>query len=780
MHLTIQKEKSGRRAGRLDHKGVSVIDRIWKLKLQSSLAVLAIAFSGVAHAQSSPTPEPSTPSGASQTEGTAVPSTRTAGGTATTSETTQATEGDTITVTGWRLRQLDVAAPTGSRLNLSVRETPATIDQITSGEILTRGFRTVEEATDSLPGVISGGSPGDPSLFSLRGFTGEQVTILHNGIYIGPANMINRPGNTFNISSIDVLQGPASVLYGQGAVGGAVNIVNKHPDLTRDSFEALGSYGTFNTVSAGFGGNKVLSDSVAVQGDASYHRTDGYVHNTPSDSLNLTGAITYKPTDAFSLEFNMDYLKDNLSPYYGTPLVPASFGTDPIKGILSTPDGQVVDKRTRYISYNVADHRTHSTQIWPRLVLNWQPNDWITISNNAYYFHANRQWINAENYIFNPATKQIDRDRFFVFHRQDIEGDQFSVSFNKPVFGLENKTVVGADYSHLNFRRARGFPDGDSVDIFNPNPGLFGPIQERVSPTRWDQASVFGEDVLTIAKGLHLVTGVRGERIYLTRENYNVAGVFQAATSFRRTYKIFNWRAGVTYDLGPLTTAYFSYSTGKDPVNSNIFLVNAGENFALSTARQFEGGIKSDLAGGRGSLTLAVYDIKRKNILTQIAIDTVSNVGEQKSRGVEFSGQFKVTRNWTLIGSATYTDAKYANFVDPNYGVNASGNKPADVPDWTGNVWTTFQHVAGLPLEIGGGVKYVGNRYGNTSNTLLLKKYATGIVYATYSIQKGIDFTLRVNNVWDKSFVQWADIYYPGQVQLGEPRRVEGSILVRF
>ncbi|MGC6751839.1 TonB-dependent receptor plug domain-containing protein, partial [Escherichia coli] len=79
----------------------------------------------------------------------------------------------------------------GSRLDLSIRDTPATLDRIGSDEMLTRGFRTVEEATDSLPGITSGGSPGDPSLFSMRGFTGEQITILHNGLYLGPANMTN-------------------------------------------------------------------------------------------------------------------------------------------------------------------------------------------------------------------------------------------------------------------------------------------------------------------------------------------------------------------------------------------------------------------------------------------------------------------------------------------------------------------------------------------------------------------------------------------------------------
>jgi iron complex outermembrane recepter protein len=725
-------------------------------KIRTSLSVLAIVWASAAQAQEAK-PSDAPAAGAAQSD----------------------TSGD-ITVTGWRLRQLDIASSTSSRLDLSIRDTPATIDQIGIGEILTRGFRTVEEATVSLPGVISGGSPGDPSLFSMRGFQGEQIEILHNGLYLGPANMINRPGNTFNIESIDVLKGPASVLYGQGAVGGAVNIVNKSPNFREDAYQALGSYASFDTISTGFGGNKVLSDTVAARLDASYHRTAGFVDRAGSDSFNATGSILFKPQDNLSIEFSVDYLKDNLTTYYGTPLVPASYAADPIQGIISTANGYVIDRRLQFKNYNVSDNKASSWQIWPRLVVNWSPSDRLTISNTAYYFHAERQWINAENYVFNATTKLIDRDRFFVFHNQDLFGDQFSLTHKDNILGLDNKVVVGLDYSHLDFIRSRGFPDGDSVDPLNPNPGLFGPIDKRVSPTRWDQVALFGEDVLNITPSLKLVTGLRAEHLYLTRQNFNVDGSFNAGSSFNRTYKLFNWRAGLVYDVTRNVTAYASYSTGKDPVGSNIFLVNAGQNFGLSSSRQYEAGIKADLMNGRGSLTLAVYDIKRNNILTQIAIDTVSNIGSQKSRGVEASGQLKLTRNWTVIASGTYVDAKYGNFVDPNYGIAASGNTPPNVPKWVGNFWTTVQHIGGLPLEAGGGVKYVGQRFGNTANDLILKPYATGIVYATYELSPKLSLTGRVNNVWNKTFAQWADIYYPAQIQLGEPRRYEVSVLARF
>jgi len=698
----------------------------------------------------------------------------------TSSSTAEPDDGGEITVTGWRLRQLDQSGSTGSRLGLSIRETPATIDQIGADEILTRGFRTIEEATVSLPGLISGGTPGDPSLFSMRGFSGEQITLLRNGLYIGPSNMVNRPGNTFNIASVDILKGPGSVLYGQGTVGGAVNVVNKSADFKVDSLQALASYATFNTVSLGIGGNKIVSDNLAARLDVSYQRTSGFVDYGGSNSFNVTGDVIYKPTDTLSIELNVDYLRDDVSTYFGTPLIPRAFARNPIDGILTSTAGLVIDEPTRFKYYNVSDARAQSWQIWPRIVVTWAPSDALTLTNTAYYFRAERQWINAENYVFNTTTRQIDRDRFFVFHNQNLMGDQFSASFNHSLFGLDNRLVVGADYSHLDFTRTRGFPDGDSVDLYNPVRGTFGPLVPRVSPTRWDQVSLFAEDVLALTSRLKLVGGARGERIFLTRENFNVDGSFNANTSFTRTYKLFNWRVGLVYDLLRNVTAYGSFTTAKDPPGNNIFLLNADENFGLSSSRQFEAGLKADIANGRGSLTFAVYDIRRENILTLVGRDQLSNVGAQKSRGAEASAELKVTKDWTLIGSATYVDAKYENFIDPTYGISASGNRPPNVPRWTGNIWTTVRHIAGLPIEAGGGVKYVGERTGNTPNTLILRPYATGIAYVTWELDPKLSITGRVNNLWDKKFVQWADIYYPYQVTLGEPRRFEVSALARF
>jgi iron complex outermembrane receptor protein len=690
------------------------------------------------------------------------------------------TEVDTVIVTGGRVRQLEQFTPTGSRLGLSAKDTPASLDLVDSETMSRLGYTTVEQAAVSLPGVIAGGSPGDASNYSMRGFTGAQITILHNGLYTGPSNMTGRPENTFNLESVEILKGPASVIYGQGAIGGVVNVTNKAPRFGAPAYQVQVSGGSFGTSSFGVAASGQLSDQVASRIDVSRTETDGFVDRTPSDAFNATASMLWRPSDKLHVQFTVDYAQDHPTTYFGTPLVPASFATQPLD-VVSTRTGETIDKRTRFVNYNVGDAKIASHQIWPELYVEWSPADGVTVRNLAYYFNASRRWLNSEVYQFNATTRLIDRDRFFVFHEQDLSGDQASVTIDRPVFGIANKFVAGIDYSHLDFVRDRGFPDGDSVDPFNPQPGLFGPIVKRTSPTKWDSTAVFFEDLVSVTPQLKLIVGGRADNLNLDRKNYGPTGAFQPASSFSRTYHPVTWRVGAVYDVTENITPYFSYSTGQDPVgSSNLFLVNSGENFKMSSARQFEAGVKASLPDRRGALTFAIYDIERKNILTQVAVDTVSNVGSQKSRGVEVSADYQILPNWVVNANAAYTDAKYGQFVDPDFGISATGNRPANVPKWTGNLRTSVMNIVGLPLEAGGGVRYIDDRFGNTSNSLVLKSYALVDLYATYVLTPHASLTARVLNATDEEYAGWADVFYPSEVILGAPRSYELSLNVRF
>jgi iron complex outermembrane recepter protein len=208
--------------------------------------------------------------------------------------------------------------------------------------------------------------------------------------------------------------------------------------------------------------------------------------------------------------------------------------------------------------------------------------------------------------------------------------------------------------------------------------------------------------------------------------------------------------------------------------------VNAPEGkFALSSSHQVEAGLKARAPDGRADLTFALYDIKKSKLLVQTGTETQADAS-QTSKGIELTTNFKPTQDWTVSANAAYTDSVYTSFTDPANGASYTDVQPANIPRWTANLWTSLRNIGGLPLEIGGGVRLIGTRPGNTANTLLLKEYALFNSYVSYELKPGVLITGRGNNLFNKAYAQWADIYYPSELILGQPRYWELGLYVKL
>lgn len=697
---------------------------------------------------------------------------------------------------------LDQESDAGSRLGLSLMEVPATVEIIDGDVMRARGYQKLADAVQSLPGVVSGESPAAPSMFSMRGFDRSQVTILRDGLWVGPANMVMRPQNTFNLDRVEVLRGPSSVLNGQGAVAGTVNAVSKSagPDEPQ-SFDAMASYGRFDTYQAGFGAGGALGDSVWYRADVSQFGSDGYVDRMDPQSLNFTGSLYWQATDELAVKLAADYLEDDLADYWGTPLVPVASAISPMTDVISTASGETVDERMRFRNYNVEDSRAESNQLMLRADLIWNPAENLEIKNTLYKFDADREWLNAEGYIYCTQvvdvctrTDEIQRyyGYFFVFHDQELMGNRLTVKYDQAIGGMENQVLAGVEITDLDFVRSRGFrlnaPQQlvDAVDPYNPVPGVYGPEELRgISPTDIETRAFFMEDALGISEQLSLVGALRYEELDLNRLNFNRFGI-REASSFKRDFDWWSWRLGGVFSFNDNLAAYAQYSDAKDPVNANIFLVNAGENLDLTDAEQWEIGLKTSFMDGRSEATLAWFDIARDDILEQIGVDSATNVGGRSAHGVEFSSTLQPTDQWRFGVNAAWTDAEFDSSV--NF-ITFAGNTPPNVPEVTANLWTSYSRIANLPLDIGGSFRYVDDRHGDNANTVTLHNYNVIDLYASWSLGN-YRFTGRIYNVTDEQYAPWSDIFYmqqndPGflyanQVLLGSPRTWEFSVEAAF
>ena len=726
----------------------------------SALVAILISFSGVSYAQSTRAAEPV----------------------------------DEIVVIGETVGELNLDAESGtaSRLGLSLRDIPASVDILDSTVMDGRGYQQLSDAVSSLAGVSSGQNPTAPSSFSIRGFTGQQITVLRDGIWLGPASMVMRPQNTFNLDRVELLRGPASVINGVGAVAGTVNAVTQTAERVDDTrWRGLMSVGEFDTYHIGFGVQGKASDAAWYQLDISQNGSEGFVDRSDPESLNISGSLLWQISETVDLKLSADYLDDELSKYFGTPLVSTSDAIEPMHDIISTTTGETIDNATKFVNYNVSDGTAQSDQLLLRADLIWSINEDMVLRNTLYSFDADRHWKNAEGFVYctqvvDVCTSVGDISRYYgyflLFHEQDLFGNRLTLNVNGSLGEMENRAVFGFEFSDLDFVRTRGFrravspTPGDIVDRFNPTPGVYGPEELRgISPTDIQTLAVFAEDALSLTDRVSIVAALRYEELELDRVNLNAEAVDEGS-GFIRDFDWWSYRFGVVFDLTDDVAFYGQYSNAKDPINANIFLVSANEDFDLTDAEQWELGIKASLGDGFGEITLAYFDVARDDILERHALDSATNVGGRDSNGFEVSGSFKPSEQWQIGANVAYVDAEFrrsANFEA------FAGNSPPNVADVTTNLWTSFRNIAGTPFEVGGSIRHVGDRFANNANTIELKAYTLTDLYVAWN-SDNYRVTARVDNVADEDFVEWSDRFYLGnndpsfiyanQLLLGAPR----------
>lgn len=691
---------------------------------------------------------------------------------------------------------------TGSRLGLTVLETPATVETIDDTVMRARGYQKLSEAVESFPGVITGNQPTAPSSFSMRGFSGSQITVLRDGLWIGPSTMVMRPQNTFNLQSVEILRGPSSVINGVGAVAGTINAITKSArENETDEINLLASYGEYNSQHYGLGAKGSLSDTVWYNATISSYDSDGYVDRTDESSLNFTGSILWKITDDFSAKFTTDHVTDNVGSYFGAPLVPIDAAREPLTDVISTTRGETLDKAMRYKNYNIDDAKAESTQDFNRLDLTWNVSDSISFQNTTYKFNANRHWKNAEGYVYctqvvsvcsQVGTIQRYNGYFLLDHDQDVLGDRFTFNAKSNIAGMENRFVAGVEAIDMDFVRTRGFRQqvpvqpSDAVDPYDPVPGVYGIEELRgASPTKVNTRSIFTEDALQLTSDLSVVAALRYDTLDLDRKNFRANGT-EESNGFSRKYNWTSWRVGSVYKFTSDTVVYGQYSTAKDPVGSNILLVNANQNFDLTAAKQWEIGLKSSWLNNRAETTIAYFDIERDDVLERIGVDSATSIGGRDSSGVEASITLQPTDHWRLGANAAYIDAGFkpsANFVA------FANNTPPNVAKWTGNAWISYDQIASLPIEAGLSLHYVGDRFGDNQNSVTLKSYALTDLFAAWKF-KNYRLSAKVDNVFDEVYAPWsetsylhqdaASYIYANELSIGAPRIYRISLEATF
>ncbi len=703
---------------------------------------------------------------------------------------------------------LGTVATSASRLCLPVLQTPASVEIVTQPTMQDQGYRSSAEIGKGAVGVLDLDSSGAPANFSMRGFTFGAVNVLYNGIWIGVASDTTRVMDTANLDQVEFLKGPSALMSGIMAIGGSVNYVSRQPttgpiqnelDLSLDSLGSLRSH-------YGSGGSTSV-EGLDYRVDITESKINSFVDGDYRDLGNLSGQLNYRVNNEFKTFVAIEYKKDDGHAYWGTPLVPVSFaGPYAVSGVISgnafsTFSGDnlgpmTVDSRTLTTNYNVANNSTGAEELWLRGGFEWAPLNNVTVKDQVYYYEAQRHWFDSETYAFDDgavfAPNVIDRDRFFATHNQQVVGDNLDFSWDSRLLGMDNRLAAQLQVSGdwITFVQ-EGNPNDypyDYVSVVDPVQGVYGPEFPDTFNKQLDDVALAFEDRLKITPEFALIGGIRVDDWTLKSNAINYDGSIPAGEPFTQVWKPVSYRAAYTYEPIRNLVFYSMYATSYDPAVADVFSVDASVPLALTSAQIYETGVKQLFWDNRAEWTFAAYDITRRNVYVQTSDTTYALAGEIATKGIELAGAVRPIEGLKLWGNVALTQARYENFdnvVDPVTGavVSWTGNTPSNVAPIIVNAGAAyrFDHLQ-WPVEIGGSVRYVGNRYLYEDDATTMDAYTTADVYAFVDIPgkdlgrpdiNRLRLSFRVRNLTNAVYAAFSDPGYPDQVYLGDPRTFE-------
>ena len=656
----------------------------------------------------------------------------------------------------------------GSRLGLTPLQTPASVETITSQTIADRGQHNVTDAVaQNAVGFTASPAPGNGGLsFATRGFTGSNsVMTLYDGtrLYVG-AGTVTFPFDTWSAERIEVMRGPSSVLYGEGAIGGIINVIPKKP-LTTPYNDAEVSLDSNMTRRLAVDSGGPINPNVSYRINATGNMSNGWVDGDKTSNIAVSGAVRVQAADNLAFTLSEDYGNRSPSRYFGTPLINGG-----------------IDDALRFKNYNVLDSAIHYEDNWTQFKTEWNVADGITVNDTLYYLNSHRHWRDVESYAFSPATQMITRSSYIeIFHDQDQVGNRMDATFKGHVLGLANELVAGFDVNKIDFTHTNNSPYAgtSSVSLDVPDPGYFSAATTLTTPgfnAIVNEYALFAEDRLSLTDKLSLVSGVRLDRPDVDRTDYKTP-----ANSFDTSLSGTSWRTGAVYTPIADLAFYGQYATAVDPVTNLISLSATQKTFQLATGKQIEAGVKQSFWGGRGEWTLAGYQIVKNNLLVPDPSNPAGlalQVGQQSSRGVEASIGLALNDGWRVDANLALLRARYDSFsaVVSGQVVNYAGNIPMNVPEQVSNVWVTWDFAS--DWSVYSGVQIVGRTFSDNANTLLRPTYAVVNGGIRWKPDQRTTVAFRLYNLFDTVYAVSAP--YTGQWLLGMPRTAEVSLNVKF
>jgi iron complex outermembrane receptor protein len=675
-------------------------------------------------------------------------------------------------------------AYTALKADAPARDIPLTVKSYTGAFIKAIDTKQVAELYTYMNGVNRSGNGAYDS--TIRGFSaGEPNAIQMDGLPGLPARQ-NSP-NVANVDRIEVLKGPASVLYGRAQPGGLINIITKRPQATPlRELELRG--GTFFGTGPGFGDENSFRFDADLTGPvggnqkvlyrlvASYDKVSSFRTDVDNEDVFVVPALTFSLSPGTVLTVDGEYrrIDNTLDQGLVAPQNDIDF-IAPINTHYQEP-GDFEEESGWSVNARFAKQFTSGST-------------WNATLRSVFHDDQRRGFENFRPENDNRRLRRRDRDQ-----RNKREYHYIDTYFGKTVRtgAVAHNVLVGLNggYELRDFDRLRFNDTGFFIDLYDPVYGQQPPATPNAGfHQRFELYDYAGylQDRLDIGSHWKALASVRYSGLDSNFEELRLANPDR-----ERTLGAFTPTVGLVYQPDTRWSLYGSFSKSYDPQNVTAVDAEGNNDFDPEEGRQIEAGVKAELVGGRVDATAAVYHIEKKNVLVTVGTGISDQIGAQRAKGFELDLRLRPLDNWQMILGYAYTDAVVTDDVN----TLVIGAPLVNQAKNGFNVWSRYDVTRGAAKGLGFGVGliYRGERPGSlpaavirtgtpTPGTpvaqaaLLLPSYFRADA-GVYFARSRYELTLRVNNVFDRTYYESA--FNLVLITPGNPREATLSMRVRF
>jgi iron complex outermembrane receptor protein len=592
-------------------------------------------------------------------------------------------------------------ASVGTRTETPIRDIPASIQVVPNQVIEDQQATRLIDVLENVPGIAQAGvSPRTFSnFFTIRGFEAAD-NILLNGL---PDNSTQSVSFGSNIERVEVLRGPASVLFGQGQIGGIVNLVTKQP-LAEPFYSVDASAGSYNFFRGAVDLSGPLNEerNLLYRLNTSAQTTESFIDFYEQQRYLVAPVLTWQISDRTQLTLEAEYSRID---------GPFDFGIPAEGSVLPNPNGEI--PRSLFVGEpNIDDSQNRVFRVGFDVNHRFS-DDWQMRS----VFRTSLLRLNRE-IVFSTSLEDDKLTLRRGFGTQDYNDDiyNFDTYFTGQFTtgNIEHQLVTGFNIFRQDTDIINVTRDISSINIFAPVYGatptqpITGTLDFR---NQVNQYGFYVQDLISFSDNFKLLLGGRLDIASIASQDFEnfSDGDFGQETAFSP-------RVGIVYQPIELISLYASFSR-----SFNFTSVFSAAEPEPERGTQYEVGVKAEL-NDRLAANLAFFDLTRSNLPTADPDNPGFSIqiGEQRSRGIEFDISGEILPGWNIIAGYAFTDATITE--DNDFEV---GNRLNNVPKHAVNLWSTYEIQSGdlQGLGFGVGVFFVGDRQGDLANTFELPGY---------------------------------------------------------